>query len=124
MNYTKKLSLSTSILSIKYRNEIISLKHSFYDLWEVHGDENYLGTRETIQSEEGKELGDYTWRNYNEVKNDAIALSKYFAENELYAKTFLKKEDSGWKKDRDFSFIGIFAKNRDEWVVSDLACIF
>lgn len=28
------------------------------------------------------------------------------------------------KEDREFGFMGIYAKNREEWVVSDLACMF
>ena len=39
-------------------------------------------------------------------------------------KSFYKKKESGSKQDWDFQFIGIFAKNREEWVVTDLACIF
>ena len=124
LNSIRKQEKRCKSVLIIHRDEVVSLKQGFLDLWEQHGEERYLGTREIIRTEEGNERGEYLWRSYNDIKNDAIALSRYFAEEELYSKTFLEKEESGSKQDRDFQFIGIFAKNREEWVVTDLACIF
>ena len=50
-----------SVLII-HRDEVASLKQGFLDLWEQHGEERYLGTREIIRNEEGNERGKYLWR--------------------------------------------------------------
>jgi long-chain acyl-CoA synthetase len=61
------------------------------------------------------EFGEYEWRTYEHVHSDSQALANYLIAKDLAPKTVC---DEGV-----FRFACLYSKNRDEWVVSDFACI-
>lgn len=68
-----------------------------------------LGTRETV---DGK-LGGYHWKTYKQVYDLAERLM-----SGLVVRNLAEENDQGLR------IIGIFALNREEWIISDLACSF
>jgi long-chain acyl-CoA synthetase len=61
------------------------------------------------------EFGEYVWRTYSDVHSDSQGLANYLIAKDLCPKTVT---DEG-----TFRFACLYSKNRDEWVVSDFACI-
>jgi long-chain acyl-CoA synthetase len=70
----------------------------------------YLGTRS--KKPDGT-VGDYEWLSYAEVNRKAKKIGWGLAEF-----GFCEKDSDG------NSFFGIYSKNRAEWIICDLACIF
>ena len=72
---------------------------------------NCLGTREKISKNEfGKR---YIWKTYQEVYNDALLFARGVDDLGLCPQVTTDH-------DGDFKFIGIYSRNRVEWVVADL----
>ena len=61
------------------------------------------------------EFGAYEWKNYGQVHQDSTSFSNYLIKHELCPMT--KTEDGSYR------FMSIYAKNREEWVIADFACI-
>jgi len=68
-----------------------------------------LGTREIVNGKAGA----YKWKTYGEVKELAEKFGAGLLEKKLYT-------DSG--DDLKLKFVGIWAKNREEWAIFDQAC--
>jgi long-chain acyl-CoA synthetase len=78
----------------------------------LHGNRPFLGTRKTISKDK---FGEYQWKSFKEID----ALVKQFATgiNVLDLCPEIESHHDG-----KFKFMGIYARNREEWVVADLAC--
>lgn len=86
--------------------------HSCFQLAvKAHGNRPFLGTRKAISKDQ---LGDYEWKSYSEVEQ----LSRQFAcgLKELNLNPEISTNDG------KFKFLGIYSKNREEWIIADLAC--
>ena len=73
----------------------------------------FLGTRKYISKDK---YGDYQWRTYKDIDE----LSDYF----LYGihELGLCPEIESDMKGEKYKFFGIYSKNREEWIIADLAC--
>jgi long-chain acyl-CoA synthetase len=80
----------------------------------LHGNRPFLGTRRVISKDQ---FGEYEFKTYNEINE----LVKQFATaiNVLYLCPEIETPYNGI-----FRFLGIYSKNREEWLVTDLACHF
>lgn len=74
---------------------------------------NFLGTRKHIQKDE---YGEYEWKTFAQIDE----LSNYFLYgiNELNLCPEIDFEDPK----ETYKFLGIYSKNREEWIVADLGC--
>jgi long-chain acyl-CoA synthetase len=63
----------------------------------------------------GLVFGEYEWRTYKEVYDDTQAFARYLIKHDL-----APKQDTA---DGEFRFISLYAKNRDEWAVTDLGAM-
>lgn len=59
-------------------------------------------------------MGEYQWKSYKEVFENSNAIARYLLAKELCPKFSV---DEGV-----FRTMAIYAKNREEWVISDMAC--
>ena len=59
--------------------------------------------------------GKYKWQTFKEVERKRFALAKAIVDKEMFS----SMNDEG----RDFKFVGIYAKNRAEWIITDLALV-
>lgn len=89
-------------------------------------DGQFLGTREVLKTEMGtnartgkpeevKTLGKYEWKTFQEAHDESEAIAKYIMHNELVTPVEMEGED--------YLFMGIYAKNCEEWMLTDLACV-
>lgn len=76
-----------------------------------HGNRNFLGTRKFISKDT---FGDYEWKTYREID----ILARDFASGALELNLC---PEVVTPEDGKLNFIGIYSKNREEWVVTDLA---
>jgi long-chain acyl-CoA synthetase len=101
-----------------------TIKKAFLRSVERYPDERYLGVREPLGTEmkvnartKKEELinlvGEYQWKTYKEVHDLVLPLANSLTEHQLHTSF----EDEGETR----RFIGIFAKNSMEWMVTDLA---
>lgn len=75
-----------------------------------------MGTRVKTVNAEGKvEFGEYQWKNYRETHKDSEYLANYLIANDLCPKTVTEEGT--------FRFLALYAKNREEWVITDFGCI-
>ena len=75
-------------------------------------EKRFLGTREHI---EGEKFGDhYNWKNYKEI-NEIITQFIYGIETLNLCPEIIYKDEK-------FKFLGIYSKNREEWITSYLGC--
>ena len=78
----------------------------------------FLGTREYLPKE--KKYGEYTWKSWSEVYD----LSKLFlygiTKFNLCPEILVKDELLGGEK--NMRFMGIYSKNREEWIVGSFGC--
>jgi long-chain acyl-CoA synthetase len=77
-----------------------------------YSDNRFLGKR--IKISENK-FGEYTWKTYKEINNHVHE----FAAGLIYLNLIPSIESP---HDGIFKFLGIYSKNREEWVVAYLAC--
>lgn len=76
-------------------------------------DRPYLGSRAKIIGENGAVThGEYQWKTYKQVNEEARAFAGYLMKNELCPR--LVNEEG------TFRFVALYAKNREEWVTADL----
>lgn len=76
-----------------------------------------LGTRARIFDSKSKEttFGLYQWKTYQQVYEDSTAVAKYIQHFNLAPK--ITNEEG------TFRFISLYSKNREEWAMTDIACI-
>lgn len=60
-------------------------------------------------------MGEYEWKTYSQVYADSEAMANYMMSEDLVPK---RETESG-----DIRFIALYAKNREEWCVTDFSCI-
>ena len=77
----------------------------------LHGNRNFLGTRKFISKDK---YGEYEWKTYKEVD----VMVREFSIG-LMSLGLCPEVES--PKDGLFKFLGIYSKNREEWIVADLA---
>ncbi|TNV82230.1 hypothetical protein FGO68_gene15799 [Halteria grandinella] len=78
----------------------------------------FLGSRIPQLNEAGDVVyGEYQWKSLREVQEQTLALARYLIGKGLCPK--LKFEEY----ENEFRTIGIYSKNREEWVISDFACM-
>ena len=58
--------------------------------------------------------GDYQWKSYGEVYKTSVSIASYLLQHNLCPQ--ITNEDG------TFRFISIYAKNREEWIETDLGC--
>ena len=75
------------------------------------GSSNFLGTRKCLPN--GKYADAYTWTSYQQAHDKAIAFAKAVAAMDLCPE-FVTDQNVVMR------FMGIYAKNREEWVIADL----
>jgi long-chain acyl-CoA synthetase len=63
------------------------------------------------------EYGEYTWKNFGQVKDESLALARY-----LYSKGLCPKNKFA-EYETEFRLVALYSKNREEWVTSDFACM-
>jgi long-chain acyl-CoA synthetase len=74
----------------------------------------FLGTRTKIVGDNGAvTYGEYQWKNYQEIYDSARAVAAYLMKHDLCPKI---TNDEG-----EFRFVGLYSKNKEEWVVTDFA---
>jgi len=80
-------------------------------------DKPLLGTREKhVQDGTGAVVfGEYKWKNYSQVHKEATSIARYLMQHDLCPK---QTNEEG-----SFRFVAIYAKNREEWVVTDLGAM-
>jgi long-chain acyl-CoA synthetase len=78
-------------------------------------DKLFMGSRVPITGEQGNSFGEYQWKTFKQTYNEAIAISKYLY-NENLVPTITNDEGK-------FRFLGLYSKNREEWVTTDIACM-
>jgi long-chain acyl-CoA synthetase len=84
---------------------------AFEETAKKHGERNFLGTRR----QEGKDFKEYVWKSYNDI----YKLSTGFCGG-LVNLDFCPEITS--KTDGKFKFLGIYSRNNEKFVASDLAC--
>jgi len=106
----------------------------FLNSAEVYSKDNFLGSREIIEFEDQNSLqihgqendsklktiyGDYHWKTFNEVLVTAKRLSLAIHKEGLATPVSFDDEEV-----KDLRMIGIHSKNREEWVITDIACMY
>ena len=80
--------------------------------------EPLLGTRRVEETGEGPKLGGYEWMSYKETEDIVNNLARGFLDKNLCPKV---EGDPQFENTREMRFLGIYAKNRAEWVLCDQA---
>lgn len=76
-----------------------------------------MGTRTRIADVDGKPaFGDYLWRTYEEVQQIAQKLARGIRKLGLVVET--QGDDRRW------NFVGVWSKNRQEWLTAHLANMY
>ena len=74
----------------------------------------FLGTRAKVVGDNGAvTYGDYQWKTFQEIYDGARAVASYLMKYDLCPKV---TNDEGV-----FRFVGLYSKNREEWVITDFA---
>jgi len=95
---------------------------TFLEFFEKHAKERpnapYLGTRERLADDDkGKPVfGEYKWKSWSEIEKEAQNIARGIEEMKLTKEVF--GDDKKWK------FIGIWAKNRYEWLTTHIANMY
>lgn len=98
---------------VKYPKEgIDTLWRVFEEAVKNNPGSPFLGTRKKLSEDK---FGEYEWKTYAEIMD----LSKSFASSIVLGD--LSPEHKS-KSDGTFKFLGLYSKNREEWVVVDNAC--
>ena len=106
--YRNPLTISSQELTHSSNPYILTLQDSFLQSVKTHQNKAFLGTR--------NENGVYIFKNYGEVHNLAMNLGSGLLNSDMVPviSEFLNY---------DLRFVGVFAKNREEILVCDLACV-
>jgi long-chain acyl-CoA synthetase len=80
-------------------------------------DKPLLGTREKhIQDGTGAVVfGEYKWKTFSQVHKEAYSFARYLMHHNLSPKVT--------NEEGSFRFVSLYAKNREEWVVTDLGAM-
>jgi long-subunit acyl-CoA synthetase (AMP-forming) len=117
--------ISTKVDPKDYDDLKVDTNKSFLDYFAEHvtqrPNDSYLGTRELLGQEEvdGKKVnkfGSYKWQSYKEVDDRAQNLARGMNKMNLAVET----EGDGKK----WHFVGIWAKNRQEWTTTHIANMY
>ena len=84
-----------------------NLKEIFEANVKASSAKQFLGTRVSD--------GDYVWKTMLEVKDLSKSLANYLHKNDMCPEVT--------SEEGTLRFVGIFSKNREEWVVTDFACM-
>jgi long-chain acyl-CoA synthetase len=84
------------------------------DAMEKYKSEKFLGYRKTLPNSTETEK-EFTWYTYGEIRSMAYDVARNLQEKQIFSK-------STYENEGEFSFVGIFAKNCVEWVITDFAC--
>jgi len=99
---------------IKDFEGMATIQEAYEKNYKEQPEKPYLGTREKTVGEDGKIVyGPYQWKSLGDCYEDSKAIAKYLMTNALCPE--IQTEEGR------FRFLAIFAKNREEWTVSDLA---
>jgi len=78
----------------------------------------FLGTRANKINEKGEiEYGEYQWKTFGQVYEDSQALARFLLAKDLCPKNKFEEYEN------EFRMIALYSKNREEWAISDLACL-
>lgn len=100
--------LAKPYLSIPLYNGAQTLYESFKSTVNRFASTPFLGTRETHPD---GTLGEFHWKTFAEISDFAAHVGYGLASLGLTH-----------KNDEGLSFIGLYSKNREEWIISDIAC--
>jgi long-chain acyl-CoA synthetase len=108
-----------------FDGDCTDLKTMFNSSFESFKENPFLGTREKVtevevdpETKEEKKVekfGKYMYMTYGQVGECATSLAKAFYLKELTP----KKEQEG----RQIRIMGIYCRNREEWAITDIACV-
>ena len=85
-----------------------------------YGKHNFLGTRKVLETSPEVKLGKYEWITYEKALDTIIALSKGYMELDLCPMT---PGDPNFPNTKQMRFLGIYSKNRAEWMLCDQAAM-
>ena len=109
--YRNPQSIEEGKLIGRQDESVNSLFQNFQKNWKLYKNENCLGTK----TKEGDKFV-YKWKSYDQIHNELQVLATALKEEELAVKVH----------DPDFNMtievVGICSVNREEWLVTDLAC--
>ena len=79
---------------------------------------NFLGTREYFPEE--KKYGRYVWKTWSEIYDLSTFFLYGITKLNLIPEIIIKDDSLGGEK--KMKFMGIYAKNREEWLISSFGC--
>lgn len=101
---------------IKDFKGVANLKDLFQANVKAYPHRPMLGSRTRKLNEKGEvEFGMYEWKTFSQVSSTVDCLVSFLYDRKLCPKV---KFEEG-----EFRFISIYAKNREEWILTDLACM-
>lgn len=106
--YRNPLSIDSQELTHNFNPNILTLQDAFLESVKNHKSKPFLGSR--------NKDGLYIFKTYQEVYDIALTLGSGMINNEMVP---VLSEFRDYK----IQFVGIFAKNREEYMICDLACI-
>jgi long-chain acyl-CoA synthetase len=112
---SSKLKENEELISSPGAN-ITTLLHIFERGHMLNKNNPLLGTR--IRNKDGT-LGKYTWKTWDQVFRMAVFLAKGISKLELCPLQVNPDGDG-----IDMKFLGIFSRNREEWIITDAACFY
>jgi long-chain acyl-CoA synthetase len=77
----------------------------------AHGNRPFLGTRKEISKDK---YGDYEWKTYNQINEEVQNFARAIYTLDLCPSVVSTENEK-------FRFMGMYARNREEWIVADLA---
>lgn len=92
-------------------NGVITLWEGFQASVQKHGDRPFLGTRNFISKDK---YGNFEWKTYKEVNEIVTQVATAYQVLDMIPE--IESPING-----KFRFLGIYSKNREEWIISDLA---
>ncbi|CDW80098.1 amp-binding enzyme family protein [Stylonychia lemnae] len=96
--------------------QMINMKNQYRLNYKQNPGKVFTGTRKQTKLEDGKiQFGEYQWKKYGDVYESSKAIASYLVHHDLCPK--VQTEHDG-----EFKFLSIYAKNREEWIETDLGC--
>ena len=93
-----------------------TLKEIFETNAKASPEKPFLGSRAKIVADNGAvTFGEYQWKTFGEVHKASHAVASYLMKHDLCPK--LTNEEGV------FRFISLYAKNREEWIITDFGCM-
>jgi long-chain acyl-CoA synthetase len=109
-DFDENFEVSLGKLGVKNLTTIDLIEKSFQN----NGENQTLGYRKYINDKEFEQ--NFTFTSYKELENMSKNLSTTFINRDLAKPIYFEEEKC------DFKFIGIFARNCLEWILTDIAC--